>query len=58
MHYDWECYEQQRTPGNWSEWLIEGQPGYGYTETLFFEGFQPTTNHQTHREEGVVGPGF
>ena len=58
MHYDWEWYGQRRDPANCSIWLIEGQRGYGYRETLFFEGFQPPANHQTRREEGVVGAGF
>lgn len=57
MHYGWEWYGQQRNPGNCSVWLIEGQPGHGYTDTLFFEGFQPPANRQTRREEGVVSAG-
>jgi len=44
-------------PGDCSVWLIEGQPGHGYTETLFFAGFQAPANNLTRREEGVVGTG-
>ena len=58
MHCNWEWYGQPRNPANCSIWLIEGQPGYGYRETLFFDGFQRPANHQMRREEGVVGAGF
>ena len=57
MHYDWKWYGQRRNSGNCSVWLIEGQPGHGYTETLFFAGFQAPANNLTRREEGVVGTG-